>query len=529
MKHLRTQPFMAVILFLFSFISTTITATGIDTSRLIVKTKQGQVKGTTEQNICVWKGIRYAKAPAGELRYRAPQSPDSWTGIKDATVFGAVAPQMRRVLVGTEPQSEDCLSLNIWSPAADGKKRPVMVWIHGGGFVGGSGSSDLYDGTQIVKRGDVVVVTINYRLGPLGFLYFDSLPGSKGKFEDNLGIKDQVAALKWVKENIAAFGGDPEGVTLFGESAGGISVETLMAIPAAQGLFHRAIIESGPAGDVWTPKAASQITALYLKQVGVSQDSLFKLKLIPVDSITSAMTRLMKIMIADPTLPKTFAPTIDGNFLPHDLLAGIKDGQSKGIDLLIGTNKNEANLFAMKRLKMAPVNEEQLKPYITRFKPAEQKQLIAAYKNYPGKDGILDLITDGIFTMPSIKFAELQSTQANTYMYRFDWTSKPLTWVGLKACHGLEVPFVFNTFETKMGKKILFLSNNKKIHQISNQMQQEWINFARTGNPNAPGKDDWKKYEPATRTTLIYDKKGYICQDPKSTQRQAWGDLNIFE
>ena len=520
---------VAVFFLLLICLSNASDVSAIDTSRLIVKVKQGELRGTTEQNICVWRGVRYAKAPIGELRYQAPQAPDSWSGVKDAISFGAVAPQFKKVLVDNETQNEDCLFLNVWSPAADGKKRPVMVWIHGGGFVGGSGSSDMYNGTQIAKRGDVVVVTLNYRLGPLGFMYFNDLPLSKGKFEDNLGIKDQVAALKWVKENISAFGGDPDAVTIFGESAGGISVETLMAIPAAQGLFKRAIVESGPAGDVWSPKVASQVTAIYLKQLGISTDSLFKLKLVPVDSITAAMARTMKIMIADPALPKTFAPVIDGDFLPQDLLTGIKNGQSKGVDLLIGTNKNEANLFAMKKLKMAPVNEEQLKPYLTRFKPAEQKRLVAAYKNYPSKAGILELITDGIFTMPSIKFAELQSAQANIYMYRFDWTSQPLKWVGLRACHGLEIPFVFNTFNTKLGKKILLLSNNKRIHQISDEMQLAWINFARTGNPNMAGKDDWKKYEPALRTTLIYDKKNYTCQDPKSTQRQAWGDLNIFE
>ena len=530
MKYLSTKSFvLSICCLLLSVYSVNATVPDAHPEGLLVKTSQGQIKGDIEKNICVWKGIRYAKAPVGDLRFRDPQAPDNWAGIKEATTFGAVAPQFKKILIGNELQNEDCLFLNVWSPAADGKKRPVMVWLHGGGFVGGSGSSDMYDGTNIATRGDVVVVTINYRLGPLGFMYFNNLPGSKGKFDDNLGIKDQVAALKWVKENIAAFGGDPDAVTIFGESAGGISVETLMALPSAQGLFKRAIIESGPAGDVWTPQLATKVTTLYLKELGVTPDSLYKLKLLPVDTLMSAMMRLMKIMIADPSLPKTCAPTVDGTFLPYDLLTAIKNGQSKGVGLLIGTNRNEANLFARKKLSMLPVNEEQLKPYLARFKPAEQKQIIGAYKEYPTKAGILDLLTDGIFTMPSIRFAEFQSAYANTYMYRFDWTSEPLKWVGLRACHALEVPFVFNTFNTKLGKKILLLSNRKKIHQISDQMQQEWINFARTGNPNTPGTDTWKKYEPATRATLIYDKKCYDCQDPKSVQRTAWGDLNIFE
>jgi len=530
MKHLSTRLFAAAMcLLLLSFSSAALKAAVTDTSNLVVKTKQGQVKGTTEQNVCVWKGIRYAKAPTGNLRFRDPQTPDSWTGVKDATSFGAAALQMKRVLIGNELQSEDCLFLNVWSPAADGKKRPVMVWIHGGGFVAGSGSSDMYDGTQIVKRGDVVLVSLNYRLGPLGFMYFNGMTGSKGNFESNLGLKDQVAALKWVKENIAAFGGDPDAVTIFGESAGGVSVEALMAIPAAQGLFHRAIIESGPAGDVWTPKLATQITTLYLKELGLTPDSLYKLKLISADTLGSAMRRLMKEMISDPNLPKTFAPTIDGDFLPHDLLTSIQAGQSKGVELLIGTNKDEANLFALKKLKMAPINEEQLKPYMSRFKAEEQHRLKSVYKKYPSRNGILELITDGIFTMPSIKFAELQSAYATTYMYRFDWASAPLKAVGLGACHGLEIPFVFGTFNSKLGKKIMLLSNKKRIHQLSDEMQQSWITFARTGNPNVPGTGDWKKYEASVRNTLIFDKKNYTCTDPKCDQRKAWGNLNIFE
>ena len=500
-----------------------------DTSRLIVKTEQGLVRGALTENVFVWKGIRYAKAPVGALRFSAPQQPDNWTGVKDATAFGLVATQMRRGLVGKTPQGEDCLSLNIWSPGADGKKRPVMFWIHGGGFIGGAGSSDLYDGTQMVQKGDVVLVTINYRLGPLGFLYFNDLPGGKGNFDNNLGIRDQVAALKWVKQNIAAFGGDPNAVTIFGESAGGISVETLMALPEAKGLFKKAIVESGPAGDVWSPATATRFTKLFLNELRVPTDSLAKLRTIPVDSFNSAMVRLFKIIKADPTLPKTMAPTVDGSYLPVDLLTAIKNGTSGNVDLLIGTNHDEATLFALKRLQMAPVTEAQLKPYMVRFKTDEQKRLIEAYKNYPSRNGILELITDGIFTMPSVNFAELQSAHAPTYMYRFDWTSQPLKWVGLRSCHGLELPFVFGTFKTSLGKKVLLLSNHKKIFRISAEMQQAWINFAKTGNPNYNSSADWKPYNASARNTLIFDKKNYTCTDPKCDQRKAWGTLNIFE
>ena len=241
-------------LFLFSFsASESFASTNdklnapLDSNSLVVQTHQGKLRGTMDKNICVWRGVRYAKAPVAELRFHAPQQVESWSGVKNATEFGASAPQVKNSLVGDELKSEDCLFLNIWSPAADGKKRPVMFWIHGGGFVIGSGSASLYNGVNLANHGDVVVVTINYRLGSLGFLYFETEAARKAGFENNLGMKDQIAALQWVKENISAFGGDPNQVTIFGESAGGTSVETLLACPAARGLFKGAIAESGPA------------------------------------------------------------------------------------------------------------------------------------------------------------------------------------------------------------------------------------------------------------------------------------------
>jgi para-nitrobenzyl esterase len=481
-----------------------------------------------EQGVCVWRGIPYAKAPIGNLRFKAPQAPDSWTGVRDATKFGPAAPQMKRAIANDEKQSEDCLFLNIWSPAADGKKRPVMFWIHGGGFVSGSGSLPMYDGAPLAKKGDVVIVTINYRMGPFGFLYFKDLKNSTD-FESNLGIRDQVAALKWVRENIAAFGGDPDNITIFGESAGAISVETLMCIPAAKGLFKRAIAESGPPEALWTAEAATALTKRYLKILGVSEDSLSKLRTMPVDTLESVLKVLMKEIKTEPTLLKVFCPTIDGDFIPHDLLSTIKAGQCTGIDLLIGTNKNEANLFAMKKLNMAPTTADQLAPYIKHIPADKKTALFNTYKDYPSRDGILDLITDGLFAMPAIQLAGYQCEYASTYMYRFDWCSKPLKTVGLKACHGLELPFVFGTFHTNLGKKVLLFANKKRIHNLSDQIQTAWLNFAHTGNPNAAGNETWKKYKDTDRSTMIFDKQTLLQNDPGSQQRKAWTGVNIFQ
>jgi para-nitrobenzyl esterase len=519
---------MFLLLAMCLYISCGLYAAPADSSLLVVTTTHGKIQGTYENDISVWRGVHYAKPPVGALRFRDPQPLDNWTGIQKTTEYGAICPQMRRAMREVQPQNEDCLFLNVWSPAADGKKRPVMFWVHGGGFLAGSGSANLYDGAELAKNGDVVVVTINYRLGPLGFLYFKDLKGGN-EFDNNLGIKDQVAALKWVKENIAAFGGDPDAVTIFGESAGGVSVLTLMTLPSAKGLFGKVIAESGPPDDLWTPQIATDITKRYLAILHISPDSISRLRAVPVDTLSSALEVLMHELISKPSLIKTFAPTIDGSYIPTGLLDAVKQGRADNIPLLIGTNRNEANLFAMKRLNMAPKSAKELAPYMTKIKPETRNAILATYKNYPHRSGVLDLMTDGIFTVPTIRLASEQSKHSATYMYRFDWCSTPLKMVGLRACHGLEIPFVFGTFRSGTGKMLSTMANKKVIARVSKQIQTAWLSFVRTGNPGAQQLANWKKYDAAEHPTLIFDKTTTLATDPNGLQRKAWADVNIFE
>ncbi|MCW3125360.1 MAG: hypothetical protein JWO03_1018 [Bacteroidetes bacterium] len=494
-----------------------------------VLTKQGLLHGTSEDSVCVWRGIQYAKQPVGDLRFRAPQAPESWSGVKDAIAVGHVAPQTRRATKETVKQGEDCLSLNVWSPAADGKKRPVMVWIHGGGFLVGSGVSPLYDGANLSKNGDVVVVTINYRLGALGFLYFDGIKGNQTGFDNNLGIRDQVAALQWVKENIAAFGGDPETVTIFGESAGAVSVLTLLNVPAAKGLFKRAIVESGSPEFPWQPQTATTLTVRYLKMLNVSPDHLDQLMTVSTDSLVTVMDRLISELMHEPTTVKVLSPTIDGTFIPSDVMGAIKAGKAAGVDIMIGTNKDEATLLAIKRIGITPKNALGLQPYLANIELESRNKLIATYRHYPHKRGVMDMTTDGIFVMPSIRCCELQNTYASTYMYRFDWSSPLLKMVGLRACHGLELPFVFGTLDKGPGKLFTIGANRKAVHRISQQMQQSWANFARYGNPNSTGQNVWGKYNTSGRYTMIFDKKSHVDNDPADVQRKAWADWSIFK
>lgn len=489
---------------------------------VVVKTKNGDVKGAVENGIVAWKGIPYAEAPVGNLRYKNPMPVKSWQGTLDATKFKSVCPQFDGLLTYGETKNEDCLFLNIWSPAADGKKRPVMFWIHGGGFMSGSGSSDMYDGSVLAKKGDVVIVTINYRLGPLGLLYFKNIAKGNDVFENNLAIKDQIMALRWVHDNIASFGGDPDMVTIFGESAGARSVIALIGAPATKGLFNRAIAQSATPTFSWTPEQATAVTKTYLEILHVSADNLEKLRTIPVDTLLKAITALDLKLLGTKGWNRVFTPTVDDE--PY--LYGKSESDNR-VDLLIGTNLNEANLFTTKQMGMMPKKLDGLKRYMVDMDSAEIKQVTSSYKNYPNSKAIQQLLTDAIFRVPSIEYAANHSQSSKVYMYRFDWCSGALKMVGLRSFHGLELPFVFGNFDAALAKKMLVMAEKKRIVRLSEKMQQAWLNFAKTGNPNDVGQNNWQNYSSENRATWIFSSKNYLSVDPDSLQRKAWVGIHF--
>ena len=481
----------------------------------IVHTLNGDIKGTVQNTIYAWKGIPYAEAPVGNLRYQNPVAAKSWQGVLDATQFKSVCPQLNGVLARGENKNEDCLYLNVWSPAPDGKKRPVMFWIHGGGFMSGSGSADIYDGSVLAKKGDIVLVTINYRLGPFGFLYFNQLAKGDLSFGNNLGLKDQILALKWVHDNIEAFGGDPNLVTIFGESAGARSVLALMADPDAKGLFKRAIAQSATPNFSWTPEMATSITKTYLDILHVSKDSLEKLLKLPADTLVKAVDRLDAKLKGTTGWNRVFTPTVDNESCYHTPIAG-------DVDLLIGTNLDESSLFATKQMDMMPKSLSGLERYLTEMDKNAVKRITGSYKNYPSKKAILQLLTDAIFRMPSIEYATSHAESGNVYMYRFDWSSSALKVAGLRSFHGLELPFVFGNYDAVLAKKMLIMANKKKVHRLADNIQQAWINFAKTGNPNDAGKNEWQGYSSENRSTWIFNSKSIPQVDPDSLQRKAW-------
>lgn len=472
----------------------------------LVETRYGKVLGTGEKDSVVWKGIPYAKPPVNSLRFQPPQPLEVWDGVKETTDFGPICPQNEEAaaMIGTPIHniSEDCLYLNIWTPKTDSEKRPVMVWIHGGAFNSGTGSSPLYNGANLAQNGDVVVVTINYRLGAFGFLH---LAGVDEHFTANLGLLDQIAALKWVKENIESFGGDSDQVTIFGESAGSMSIASLLTMPEAKGLFQKAIMESG-ASQVMTSKGATAIARAMLKQLNVEENDIEALQNISVRSILEATDQVQKLYGS--TSPMIFQPTIDNKTLPDYPIEAIKKGQAEGIALLIGTNREEGAFFFRKGTK--PVPKEVMDKTITTWVGEQLAQKVIAY--YPHTiEGQAELMTDFVFWFPSIEFATTQSYFAPVWMYRFDWHIPENPYVN-QTVHGLEIPFVFNNLEY-LNKYDVVVDQN--IQDLAKQIQSSWIAFVREENPNSRLLPfEWPNYNASNKATAIFENESHIENGP---------------
>ncbi|WP_085523712.1 carboxylesterase/lipase family protein [Tuberibacillus sp. Marseille-P3662] len=489
-------------------------------SATIVETRYGQVKGEQIEGVYVWKGIPYASPPVGSLRFRPPEPPEAWEGIWEATEFGPAAPQTSRQIMaflGDDPEhtSEDCLYLNVWSPGADNKKRPVMVWIHGGSFTNGSGSGDGYDGISFASLGDVVVVTINYRLGILGFLHLDDVDGEKYASSGNCGLLDQVAALKWIQDNIEAFGGDPNRVTIFGESAGAMSIGVLMAMPSAQGLFNQAILQSGAASNVLTRTTATQMANIVLNAVEVASDDLAKLEQMPVDQLLEAASDLPALGLG---------PVIDGVTLPESPEEALSSGIAKDIPSMIGTNLDEFRLFTFFDSSWKTLSEEELTLRFEKVFGALWPKLSDHFieNNHETlSQSLFDrLMTFKMFTFPAIQLAETQVKQgATVWMYRFDWQS-PVFNGELKAFHASELPFVWHNINKPKAGNITGESSTR--YEMANQMHQAWISFAHSGNPNTQEIPVWPGYDTNDRSTMLFNVESRIEKDPNREERVVW-------
>jgi para-nitrobenzyl esterase len=419
-----------------------------------------------------------------------------------------------------EPENEDCLLLNIWTPAADDQKRPVMVWIHGGAFIMGTGNDPAYDGSALARRGDVVIVTINYRLGMLGFPY---IPGKTV----NAGSFDQILALKWVKDNIMIFGGDPNNVTIFGESAGGYSVLSLCAMPSAKGLFNRVIAHSAPAIETEVTKKPTKGIMRILKK-----KDLDGLQEVSPEEIIEAQNKFFE---QNPTNILALRPLIEGESFPIHPLEAFQNGDCKDIDFMIGTNLDEMKMFtAMEALaSMVSQGESALKGYLGMMgiSPDKSEEIINIYKmaregkySTEPKDLFDAILTDVVFRIHTTRFLEAQTPhQSNTFNYMFAWPSPAMEGV-LGACHALELPFVFGTLESPTFKELV-VQITPETKTISDKMMDAWIAFARTGNPNHGKIPEWPSYDAEKRATMVFGEECKVENALFDKERAAWDGL----
>ncbi|MEO2168623.1 MAG: carboxylesterase/lipase family protein [bacterium] len=488
----------------------------------IVETSFGKLEGTAREGHVAFLGIPYAAPPVGERRFSPPQTAESWAGVRDTTQYAPSCPQPPSPLPGmvAGPTEEAlCLNLNVFTPAIDEAKRPVMVWIHGGAFTTGSGRQAMYDGGPLVRRGDVVVVTVNYRLGTLGWLMPDE--GSDGA-RPNAGLLDQIAALHWVRENIERFGGDPANVMIFGESAGGMSVATLMATPAARGLFHKAIPQSGAAQATLTHEQSAEATAEIGRQLGHTSFSLRKLRAASPEDLIAAQVKVTEKLQLDRLL--TWAPVVDGEILLEHPLEAIRGGYAADIPLLIGSTADEWRLFTIAVPGHREMDAAGLHHRIGRRLQAlgggDAEEMIGLYGTGECCE-IFDAIeTDRIFRVPAIQLAEAQHAhQRQTFMYRFSWPSPALRG-RLGACHAVELPFVFGTLDTPGMDN--FAGSGTAAEALSGRVMDAWLAFARHGDPACGGAVEWVPFDALRRTTFDFAADSRVLERPGEERREAW-------
>ena len=499
---------------------------------VIVESTAGKLRGTTVNAIHKFVGIPYAGPTGGPHRFRPPTTLEPWAGVRDALQYGNRAPQPAdgmaglRAIIGEaqpEPDGEDCLCLNVWTPAVgDEGRRPVLFWCHGGGFTMGSGSAPFYHGTNLARRGDVVVVTVNHRLGPLGYCYLGDLAGEAYAESGNVGMLDLVAALEWVRDNIAAFGGDPGNVTIFGESGGGAKVSVLMAMPAAAGLFHRAIVQSGPGLRMQSRAKATEQAERLLKALDISARSVDQLSAVTAEQIVAANARVNSNPL------RGWSPVVDGCVLPQHPFDPVAPALSAQVPLIIGTNKDEATLFLLADEGLATLDEAELLERVRLLAGEAAMSLIAAYHQaYPQAapgDLFASLMSDRMMRMHSITIAERKDTQgaASVFMYLFTWET-PILNGRLKSCHALEIPFVFDN----LARGSRFTGESPERFALAEQMSEAWLAFARDGVPQYHGLPTWPAYDRETRATMIFDQTCRVENDPGGDLRRAWSSIPI--
>ena len=510
-------------------------------SQSVVETSAGKIRGTAAKGVHVFKGVPYGASTTRKNRFMPPVKPAPWSGVRDALQYGHSAPQTipgaPGILAGADflaagnnppglGESEDCLVLNIWTPGVkDNRKRPVMLWCHGGAFTSGSGSAPLYDGTNLARRGDVVVVTINHRLGALGYTYLGHAGGKAFAASGNVGMLDIVAALAWVRDNIAEFGGDPERVLIFGESGGGQKVSTLLAMPPAKGLFHRAVVESGPGVKMNWLDYAAKVGDMFLAELSITPDRIADVQTVPLDRIMAAQGAVnRKLGGFIPGMIQGFSPVVDGVSLLQNPFDPVAPAVSEDVPLLIGFNRTELTLFAAGDPSLFSLDEAGLQKRIQMLLGQHAESVLAAFRaDYPHENpsGLYFLIATAYPTVAfTAKIAERRAAlgKAATYVYEFTWET-PILGGRLRSPHTIEMPFVFDNVADPLVQKLV--GSGADIFPLAERVSGAWAAFAATGDPNSKGFPHWPSYSASDRNVMIINAESQVEKDPDRDARIA--------
>lgn len=495
-------------------------ASAADDAPVIVETTAGKIRGVVKRDIGTFKGIPYGASTAGKNRFMPAVKMPAWSGTRDATAFGPTAPQA--TLPEGPAAGEDCLVLNVFTPGVgDGQKRPVMVWLHGGGFRSGSGSAPILDGTSLAHTHDVVVVTLNHRLNVFGFTYLAEA-GADFASSASVGMLDLVTALEWVRDNIERFGGDPSLVTIFGQSGGGRKVATLMSMPSAKGLFHRAIIESGALLRLTTPEDGRRATEMLLAELGMKLSQARELQNVPMGELAQAGARLNeKFVLREPGMTEN-TPVIDGTVLPSHPWDPAAPAPSADIPLLIGYARTEETWYDRPTPQSLALDEAGLKERVAERLGRDGDLVIEAFRAANPRATPWDLwiliATEHPRGAYSRELAKRKAAQAAApaYFYRFDWET-PEGGGHMRSPHTVEIPFVFNNIEIAGP----LISKMPEAYALAEKISASWAAFARTGNPNVSQLPAWPAYSAATRDTLLFNNEIRVEQDPDRGPRQA--------
>jgi len=513
-------------------------------SDLVAETSYGKVRGYLNDGVYTFKGVRYAASTAGINRFMPPRKPEPWSDVKDCMSWGPLAPQSLGtsqanpatgmgesfgIFFGTNTdspagQSEDCLMLNVFTPGlGDGGKRPVMVWIHGGGFGIGTGSAARSDGTHLARRQNVVSVSITHRLGVMGYCHLDEFDPDFAH-SGNVGQLDLVGALEWIRDNIEAFGGDPNRVMVHGESGGGGKIATLLGMPKAKDLFQSAILQSGTANRLPKPQKAAEYAEMLLKELQISKNEIKRLQQMPFEQLISAASQLE--MRGGAGMLRGFVPVMGTADLPVSPLDAVAGGSAQ-IPIILGCTKHEMALMLMgSGTDPRDVTKKRLEGQINAMYGDKASELLQGYRDiypdYSAGDMLVRIMTDATMRTGAIRMAEahVKSGGAPTYMYMFTWESPKLP--HLKAAHGIDGTFYFDNTET-----VGIAVGNPEAQTLAKRASTAWANFARDGKPSAEGLPDWPEYSLEKRETMVLSASPHVENDPMAEDRQLWERLAI--